>query len=65
MTAEELAETLLREHLAERAAIARQNAEWDAGLDEALVRATHGKNAQYDNMEALFTALDEDQQAGE
>jgi hypothetical protein len=37
MTAEELAETLLREHLAERAAIARQSAEWDAGLARAAL----------------------------
>ena len=55
MTAEELAETLLREHLAERAAIARQSAEWDA----ALARAAHGGNARYDSMETFFAALDE------
>jgi predicted transcriptional regulator len=57
ITPEALTETLLREHLAERAAIARQNAEWDAGLDEALARAARGKNAQYDSMEAFFAAL--------
>lgn len=64
MTAEELTETLLREHLAERATLARQNAEWDASLDEALARATHGENAQYDTMEAFFAALDEQSKEG-
>lgn len=59
MTPEALTETLLREHLAERAALARQNAEWDASLDEALARAARGENAQYDSMEAFFAALDE------
>ncbi len=64
MTPEALTETLLREHLAEREAIARQNAEWDASLDEALARATLGQNAQYDTMEAFFAVLDEQDKEG-
>lgn len=58
VTPEELAEKLLRERLAERRAIARQNAEWAAGLDEALGRAASGANPTYDGVEALFAALD-------
>ena len=57
-TPEELAETLLKERLAEHAAILRQNAEWAAGLDEALARAARGENPQYASTEAFFTALD-------
>jgi predicted transcriptional regulator len=58
-TPEALAEVLLRERLAERDAIARQNAEWEAGLDEALARAARGENTQYASTEAFFAALDE------
>lgn len=67
ISAEELTETLLREHLAERAAIARQNVAWDASLDEALARAAHGGNVRYDSVEDFFTALDESakEEAGE
>lgn len=64
MTPEELTETLLREHLAERAAIASQNAEWDASLDEALARAARGENTRYDSMETFFAALDESAKEG-
>lgn len=64
MTPEALTETLLREHLAEREAIARQNEEWGAGLGEALSRAANGQNAHYDSMEAFFTALDESVKEG-
>jgi hypothetical protein len=42
----------------------RQNAEWDTSLDEALTHAAHGENAQYDNMEAFFVALDEQVKEG-
>lgn len=56
-TPESLAETLLRERLAERQAIQRQNAEWEAGLDEALARAARGENIQYDSAEEMFNAL--------
>jgi predicted transcriptional regulator len=45
-TPEALAEALLRERLAEREAIQRQNAEWEAGLDEALARADRGEHAR-------------------
>jgi len=58
ITPEALAEALLRERLAERQAIAEQNAEWAAGLDEALARAAHGENVTYDSAEAFFAALD-------
>jgi predicted transcriptional regulator len=58
-TPEALAETLLRERLAEREAIARQNAEWGAGLDEALARAARGENVCYESTDAFFAALDE------
>lgn len=57
-TPEALAEKLLREHLAERESIARQNAEWADGLDEALARAARGENARYSSTEELFAALD-------
>jgi predicted transcriptional regulator len=57
-TPELLAETLLKERLAERQAIVRQNAEWEAGLDEALGRAARGENARYADTDALFAALD-------
>ncbi|GEM_PF-6969016 len=56
---ETLAETLLKERLAERLAITRQNAEWDAHLDEALARAARGENAQYADTDAFFAALDD------
>ncbi|HEY8323515.1 MAG: hypothetical protein ACHQ1E_01615 [Ktedonobacterales bacterium] len=59
MTPEALTEKLLRERLAERRAISRQNEEWAAGLDEALARAERGENVCYDSTEALFAALDE------
>lgn len=55
---ETLAETLLRERLAERLALARQNAEWEAHLDEALARAARGENTQYADTDAFFAALD-------
>jgi predicted transcriptional regulator len=58
-TPEALAEMLLRERLAERQAILRQNADWAAGLDEALARAAGGENTRHDSIEALFAALDE------
>ena len=58
-TPEALAETLLRERLAERQAIQRQNEEWGAGLDEALARAARGENARYESAEEFFAALDE------
>ncbi len=57
-TPEALIETLLQERLAERKAIASQNEEWIAGLDEALARAASGENVRYDSTEAFFTALD-------
>jgi predicted transcriptional regulator len=57
-TPEALAETLLRERIAERQAIMLQNAEWAAGLDEALARAAHGENARYASTENFFAALD-------
>ena len=44
---ETLAETLLKERLAERVAITRQNAEWEATLDDALARAARGENTRY------------------
>lgn len=56
---EALAETLLKERIAQHAAILRQNAEWEAGLDEALARAARGENAQYASLDAFFAALDE------
>ena len=59
ITPEALAETLLKERLAEREAILRQNAEWAAGLDEALARAARGENLGYHSTDALFAALDE------
>lgn len=58
-TPEQLAESLLKERLAERQAILRQNAEWAAGLDDALARAARHENPHYDSTEALFAALDE------
>lgn len=57
-THEALAETLLRERLAERQAIQRQNVEWEAGLGEALARAARGENTQYDSVESFFDALE-------
>jgi len=59
ITPEALAEALLRERLAERAAILRQNAEWEAGLDDALARAARGENAHYRTTEEFFGTLDE------
>ena len=64
LTTEALIETLLREHLAEHEATARQNVEWNAGLDEALARAANGQTARYDSMEAFFAALDESNEGG-
>ena len=58
-TPEALAEVLLRERLAEREALVRQNAEWEAGLDEALARAARGENEQYASTDAFFAALDD------
>ena len=58
-TPEALAEALLRERLAEREAILRQNALWAVGLDDALARAERGENVRYDSTDALFNALDE------
>ena len=58
-TPEALGQALPRERLAEREAVARQNAEWEAGLDEALARAARGENARYHSAEAFFAALDE------
>ena len=58
VTPEALAEKLLRERLAERQAIARQNAEWEADLDDALKRAASGSNQAYDSADAFFDALD-------
>ncbi len=58
-TPEALAEALLRERLAEREAVARQNAEWEAGLDEALARAARGENARYHSTETFLAALDQ------
>jgi predicted transcriptional regulator len=58
-TPEALTETLLRERLAERQAIASQNEEWTAGLDDALARAARGENVRYDSAEAFYAALDE------
>ena len=57
-TPEALTEALLRERLAERQAISRQNEEWAAGLDEALARSERGENARYDSTEAFFAALE-------
>jgi predicted transcriptional regulator len=57
-TPEEMAEQLLRERLAERAAIARQNAEWSVGLDEELARAARGENARQETLEEFFAALE-------
>jgi hypothetical protein len=56
-TPEVLAEELLREHLAEHDAIARQNAEWSAGLDEDIARAVRGENPHYASLEDFFAAL--------
>jgi hypothetical protein len=58
-TPEGLAETLLKEGLAERQAILHQNAEWEVGLDEALARATRGENPRYASTDDLFAAMDE------
>jgi hypothetical protein len=58
-TPEALAETLLRERLAERRAIQQQNEEWAAGLDDALARAGREENARYESTEAFFAALDD------
>jgi hypothetical protein len=58
-TPETLAEVLLRERLAEREVLARQNAEWQANLDDALARAARGENIHYDSTDAFFAALDE------
>lgn len=57
-TPEQLAERLLKERLAEREALLRQNAEWAAGLDDALTRAARHENPQYDSLDAFFAALD-------
>ncbi|MEO7002163.1 MAG: hypothetical protein ABI068_10075 [Ktedonobacterales bacterium] len=57
-TPETLAEALLKERLAERLSIARQNADWQAHLNEALDRAAHGENTQHADTEAFFAALD-------
>jgi predicted transcriptional regulator len=64
-TPEALAETLLKERLAERAAILRQNAEWEAGLGEALARVERGENARYADTDAFFASLDEIPSEGE
>ncbi len=55
---ETLAETLLRERLDERLAIARQNAKWEATLGDALARAARGENKQYDDIDSFFADLD-------
>lgn len=56
-TPEAIAETLLRERLAERLAVQRQNAEWAVGLDDALARSALGENTHYSSTEAFFAAL--------
>lgn len=43
-TPEALAEMLLKERIAERQAIQRQNAEWEAELDDALARAARTRD---------------------
>ncbi|HKV84878.1 MAG TPA: hypothetical protein VJN88_09995 [Ktedonobacterales bacterium] len=58
-TPEAIAETLLRERLTERLAVQRQNAEWAAGLDDALARSARGENTRYSSTEAFFAALGE------
>ena len=58
-TPEALAELLLSEHLAELAAIQRQNAEWSAGLDGALARSARGENQVYHSTEDFLDALDQ------
>lgn len=37
----------------------RQDAEWEASLDEALARTARGENARYASMDEFFAALDE------
>ena len=56
-TPEALAEELLRERLAERDALARQNAEWSATLDDELARAARGENPRHETLEDFFAAL--------
>lgn len=58
-TPEQVAETLLKERIAERQAILRQNADWADGLDDALARAARHENPRYDSTGAFFAALDE------
>lgn len=58
VTAESLADVLLRERLAERRALEQQNEEWGAGLDDALARAARGENPRYESTEEFFAALD-------
>jgi hypothetical protein len=45
--------------MAEREVIEHQNAEWAAGLDDALARASRGEHVRYESTEAFFAALDE------
>lgn len=58
VTPEQAAEKLLQERLAEREAIARQNAEWLEGLDEALAQAARGENRRFESTEEFFAYLD-------
>ena len=58
-TPEVLAETLLKERLAERQSLLRQSTEWAVNLDEALARAARGENTRYSSTEEFFSALDE------
>lgn len=57
-TPEAVAETLLKERLAEREAIEHQTAEWLTGVDEALDQVACGETRHFESTEDLFAYLE-------
>ena len=57
-TPEALAEAWLKERVEEESAIARQNADWDASLEETLAQVGQGQTPVYHTTDEFFAALD-------
>jgi hypothetical protein len=57
-TPEALVEAWLKERVEAESAIARQNADWDAHLEETLAQVGQGQTPVYHSTEEFFAALD-------
>ena len=55
---EALAEACLKERVEAESALARQNADWDASLEETLAQVGRGQTPVYHSTEEFFAALD-------